>query len=108
MKAKKTAAKRFPVKEDMTIYHASAQKAQFLDALMATQHLELDLHAVAEMDTAGLQLLLLLKREASEHGKNVSVINHSPRVQQVLDFCNLVSAFGDPMVISARWKQAQH
>ena len=105
MKAKKIAATRFAVTEDMTIYHATEQKAQFLDALIGAQHLELDLHAVTEMDTAGLQLLLLLKREAGEQGKNVSVINHSPRVQQVLDFCNLVGTFGDPMVISAHWKQ---
>ena len=105
MRTKKTAAKRFPVREDMTIYHATEQKAQLLSALTATQHLELDLKAVAEMDTAGLQLLLLLKREAGAQGKNVSVINHSPRVQQVLDFCNLVGTFGDPMVISAHWKQ---
>jgi anti-anti-sigma regulatory factor len=47
----------------MTIYQAQAQKEQLLAALAATEHLELDLSAVTEMDTAGLQLLLLLKRE---------------------------------------------
>lgn len=98
---KKADIKRLPVKEDMTIYHAVAQKRQFLTALKATGHLELDLHGVTELDTAGLQLLMLLKREAGQLGKTLSMIGHGPRVQQILDFCNLASAFGDPMVISA-------
>lgn len=105
MKTKKAATKCLPVKQDMTIYHASAQKQQLLSALTLTDSLELDLQAVAGMDTAGLQLLLLLKREAVQQGKNLSVTNHSPRVQQVIDFCNLASTFGDPMVISARSSQ---
>ena len=102
MKAKTAAAKRLPIREDMTIYHAGAQKQQILSAPELTKHLELDLQEVAEMDTAGLQLLLLLKREAVQQGKHLSVINHGPRVQQVIDFCNLAGTFGDPMVISAR------
>ena len=102
MKSSKAATKRIPVKQDMTIYHAGAQKQQFLSALALTDSLEIDLHAISEIDTAGLQLLLLLKREAVQQGKNLSVINHSPRVQQVIDFCNLAGTFGDPMVISAR------
>jgi anti-sigma B factor antagonist len=53
------------------------------------------------MDTAGLQLLMLLKREVLQQGKRLTISGHSPAVQQVLDFCNLVGVFGDPMVISA-------
>lgn len=98
---KKADIKRLPVKEDMTVYHAVAQKRQFLAALKATSHLELDLHGVTELDTAGLQLLMLLKREAVQHGKNLSMVGHGPRVQQIIGFCNLASVFGDPMVISA-------
>jgi len=99
---------RFAVQEDMTIYHAGTQKQQFLAALALTASLELDLHAITEIDTAGLQLLLLLKREAVQQGKSLSVINHSPRVQQVIDFCNLAGTFGDPMVISARLSQPSY
>jgi anti-sigma B factor antagonist len=90
------------IDEDMTIYQAQAQKDQLLAALAETERLELDLSGVAEMDTAGLQLLLLVKREATQHGKELTISGHSPTVQQILDFCNLVGVFGDPMVISAR------
>ena len=90
------------IDEDMTIYQAQAQKDQLLAALAETERLELDLSGVAEMDTAGLQLLILVTREATQHGKELTISGHSPTVQQILDFCNLVGVFGDPMVISAR------
>jgi anti-anti-sigma factor len=54
------------------------------------------------MDTAGLQLLLLLKREVLQQGKRLTIISHSPSVQRIFDFCNLVGVFGDPMLISAK------
>lgn len=92
---------RLAIGENMTIYQAQSQKDQLLAALAATGHLELDLREVAEMDTAGLQLLILLKREATQHGKALTISGHSPAVQQALDLCNLVGVFGDPMVISA-------
>lgn len=53
------------------------------------------------MDSAGLQILLLLKREALKAGKQLSISGHSPAVRQILDLCNLVGVFGDPMIIPA-------
>ncbi|MEF8770111.1 STAS domain-containing protein [Candidatus Accumulibacter contiguus] len=97
-----SAAARLAILEDMTIYQAQSQKKQLLAALAATRQLDLDLSAVPEMDTAGLQLLLLLKREALQQGKQLTIVGHSPMVQRVLDFCNLAGVFGDPMLISAQ------
>jgi anti-sigma B factor antagonist len=94
-------ARRLVIDEDMTIYQAQAQKEQLLAALAAADHLELDLAGVGEMDTAGLQLLMLLKREVLQQDKRLTISGHSPAVQHVLDFCNLVGVFGDPMVIPA-------
>jgi anti-sigma B factor antagonist len=95
-------ASRLAIREDMTIYQAQAQKEQLLAALAATEDLELDLSGVGEMDTAGLQLLLLLKREVLQQGKQLKITSHSPNVQRIFDFCNLVAVFGDPMLISAK------
>lgn len=92
---------RLAIFEEMTIYQAQAQKEQLLAALTETEHLELDLSAVPTMDSAGLQLLILLKREVQEQGKRLTIVGHSTAVQQILDFCNLASTFGDPMVITA-------
>lgn len=92
---------RLAISEEMTVYFAAQRKEQLLDALDAMQQLDLDLTAVARIDTAGLQLLLLTKRESIRQEKRLSISGHSPVVQQILDFCNLAGVFGDPMLIPA-------
>ena len=72
-----------------------------LDALSACEELELDLAQVGEIDSAGLQLLLLLKREAQVGGKRVILVRHSQPVRATIEFCNLVAELGDPLVIPA-------
>lgn len=89
------------VTEDLTIYHALEQKQVLLDALAATSVLELNLAQVSEIDTAGLQLLVLLKKEAQRAGKQVRIVAHSQAVSSVIDFCNMAAEFGDPLVIPA-------
>jgi len=87
--------------EDLTIYHALEQKNLLLDALSSADELELDLLKVSEIDTAGLQLLILLKKEAQRSGKRVAIVAHSQAVRTVIDFCNLATELGDPLVIPA-------
>lgn len=79
----------------MTIYEAAAQKGELLAALAGAPALELDLGGVDEADTAGLQLLLLLAREAASDGKPVRVVSLSPALVEVLDRYGLASAFAD-------------
>lgn len=92
---------RLAISQELTIYHAMDQKQQLLDALARSEALELDLSQVAEMDTAGLQLLMLAKREAGRLNKPLAIVAHSPVVRQTLDFCNLAAFFGDPVIITA-------
>lgn len=87
--------------DDLTIYHALEQKTKLLDALAAADDLELDLMQVSEIDSAGLQLLILLKKEAQRAGKRLSIVAHSQSVRSVIDFCNLAAELGDPLVIPA-------
>lgn len=89
------------ITEDLTIYHALDLKQVLLDALATTNELELNLSQVSEMDTAGLQLLILLKKEALRAGKQVRIVAHSQAVSSVIDFCNMAAEFGDPLVIPA-------
>lgn len=92
---------RLSLVEDLTIYHALDQKNRLLGALEAGDGLELDLSQVSEIDTAGLQLLILAKREAARSNKSLAIVAHSPVVRDTLDFCNLMTFFGDPVVITA-------
>ena len=93
---------RVTILDDMTIYNALGQKATLMDALAHCQDLEIDLSHVAEVDTAGFQLLLLTKREAAQQKKKARIVAHSPAVREVLDFFNMAAGFGDPLVITAR------
>lgn len=92
---------RLCVSEEMTIYHALDQKILLLDALLTCDLLELDLLQVGDIDTAGLQLLIMLKKEAQRTGKRVAIVAHSQAVQSVIDFCNLAAELGDPLLIPA-------
>lgn len=95
-------AYRFSIGDDMTIYNAAPQKTQLVEALTQCQELEIDLSLVSEIDTAGFQLLLMIKREAAQQGKAVRIVAHSTPVREVLDFFSMAAYFGDPLVIPAR------
>jgi len=86
------------VSDDLTIYHALDLKQQLIAALHDSEAIELDLSHVREIDTAGLQVLILLKREASQQHKDVLISACSPAVHQTISFCNLSKFFGDPAV----------
>ena len=84
----------------MTIYEAAADKPVLVEALSSAKELEIDLSGVAEMDTAGLQLLILAKRESLKAGKRLILTGHGEVSLDVLDRYNLASYFGDPVVIT--------
>jgi anti-sigma B factor antagonist len=92
--------RRVLVQGNMTIYEAAADKQALLEALAEATELEVDLSSVAEMDSAGLQLLILVKRESLKAGKALRVTGHSEASLDVLDRYNLAAYFGDPVVIS--------
>ena len=84
----------------MTIYEAAADKPVLVEALSSAKELEIDLSGVAEMDTAGLQLLILAKRESLKAGKRLILTGHGEASLDVFDRYNLASYFGDPVVIT--------
>ena len=90
------------VQGNMTIYEAAADKTALLGALADAAELEIDMSSVAEMDTAGLQLLILVKRESLKARKPLRLTGHSEASLDVLDRYNLAGYFGDPVVISPR------
>jgi anti-anti-sigma factor len=85
----------------LNIYNAPQVKTQLLQAVASAAHVELDLLKVEELDTAGLQVLVLAKREAIRHGHRLAIVAHSAEVQEALDLCGMVGWFGDPMLVAA-------
>ncbi|WP_346285552.1 STAS domain-containing protein [Zoogloea sp.] len=88
--------------EDLTIYRVAELKPALLDAVAEGERIELDLSGVERMDSAGCQLLMLAKREASAAGKTLAIVAHSPAVQSLIEFYNLAAWFGDPLVVAAQ------
>jgi anti-sigma B factor antagonist len=89
---------------DMTIYNAIETKQRLIEALGDTKELQIDLSAIGEIDTAGFQLLLMIKLEAQRQQKSLRIIGHSPAIRDLFDFYNKVAFFGDPLHIPANEK----
>ncbi len=79
----------------MTIYEAAEHKRELLAALADGEGLAIDLSAVDEMDTAGMQLLVLARREAQRAGKTAALVASSMAAQEVLHQYQLAASFGD-------------
>ncbi|BDU75528.1 STAS domain-containing protein [Mesoterricola sediminis] len=84
---------------ELTIFEAAEARARLREELRQAP-LELDLSGVAEVDTAGIQVLLWLKREGQAAGTPVPFGNHSPAVVEVLDLLRLAGAFGDTLLLA--------
>lgn len=88
---------------ELTIFRAAELKDELLQALTRAGQtggvLELDLSQVSELDTAGLQLLMLLKKTARPRGCELRLLAHSPAVLEVFELLNVAAYFGDPLVM---------
>ena len=95
------------IEGDMNIYRAHELKEALLDPLSHAAILEVDLSAVTELDTSGLQILMLAKRIAKEKKAELRLVAHSPAVLEVFELLNLASYFGDPLVVQPRAASAR-
>jgi anti-anti-sigma regulatory factor len=72
-----------------------------LEALRKTRVLEIDLSGVIELDTAGLQVLMLAKQTAAADQRELRLLRHSPAVLEIFEMLDLVAFFGDAVLIHA-------
>lgn len=93
---------RLRVESDMTIYTALDLKKELVPCLGKAQCWELDMSRVNEMDSAGLQILIMLKCEAAKRGAELALTAHSTAVTEVIDTFNMAAYFGDPIVLQER------
>lgn len=90
------------IEGDLTIYTAAAQKDALVAFLASGNELELNLAKVTEMDAAGLQLLMLAKREAANAGKTLRYSMHSAPVLEILELSRMATEFGDQVVLTGQ------
>lgn len=90
---------RLTLEGDLTIYEASLHKARLQAALEQADEggLEMDLSKVAEIDTAGLQILLLARRESLRLQQPLRITGANAAVRDVIGFCRLDDFFGESL-----------
>jgi anti-anti-sigma factor len=77
---------------ELTIYTASELSAELLPRLGATPQMQINLSQITEMDGAGLQLLIMVTREASRAGTALTLTGHSKAVLETLQLSGLGEA----------------
>lgn len=86
---------------EFNVFTATTIKERLLDAIAhaATPDIDIDLSDVTEFDSAGLQLMVMAKREAASRGKQVRFSGHSDAVLDLIELCGLAGFFGDPLLL---------
>lgn len=74
---------------ELTIYTAAESKELLMDALTTHASFDINLEAVEEIDTSGLQLLLLMQREAKTLNKPCVLNGLSAAALDVINLLNL-------------------
>lgn len=86
------------IDQSMTIYTAADLKPRLLAEITASDSPCADLSAVPEIDTAGLQLLLLAIREAAAAGRQFRILEPSACVKDLLSLAAI--PIGDTGIVS--------
>ncbi len=84
---------RLGVTGDMTIYAAEQMLKACTPYLDDYKAFELDLSDVGEIDTAGIQLLLLFERKSRQSKKHTRLVDSSEAVNEVLNIYRLSERF---------------
>lgn len=84
------------IEGEMTIYTAAACNTRLLSELVsrAGHEAAIDLSRVTEIDTAGLQIILMARRLAGARGGAITLIDPSPPVRELLELCGLQGLIG--------------
>ncbi|MBV5298228.1 MAG: STAS domain-containing protein [Rhodoferax sp.] len=87
------------IEGELTIFRAMELKP----AMLPTPPLaEIDLSGVTDLDTAGVQLLMLAKKTAQAEQRELRLTGHSPAVLEVFELLNVAAFFGDHLVMDSR------
>ncbi|WP_374404252.1 lipid asymmetry maintenance protein MlaB [Niveibacterium sp.] len=89
------------IEGEMTIANVGLTREQLLEALGSGCSVEVDLSRVNEFDSAGLQLMIAARREATLREVPLHFFGHSSAVRNVLQLCALSDQFDAAAVTAA-------
>jgi anti-sigma B factor antagonist len=88
------------IQDEMTIYNVLEHKDKLYPYLKNEHGLQVDLSNVSEIDSAGMQLLIFLKYQSDIEKKEITFIEHSESVMEVINIFNFSSFFDVPVTSS--------
>jgi len=89
----KTGSCLLDVSADMTIYSAVNNLSELKEYYPQFNNFEVNLSAVEEIDSSGVQILLALMQNAKKDGKHVFLSEISTPVSDIMDLLNIRSHF---------------
>lgn len=84
------------IEADLTIHRVAALAPALFAALQGDAALALDMSRVERVDTAGLQLLLMLRREAQAGGGSLALHAPGPGLRELAHFYGLDALLAEP------------
>lgn len=79
---------RAAIESEITIYNAVLIKEKLMALIEDHPAVDIDLSSVSEIDTAGLQVLLLAKKEGVRRNKDVRLVNSSLCATEIVRLLN--------------------
>jgi anti-sigma B factor antagonist len=89
-------AELLTVPEELTILQVRQMALGMVAGVCSGGHVRVDLSTVTRIDTAGIQLLLVLKREALRTRTHLEFVTPSAAVTEVMQFCQAEGLFDLP------------
>ncbi len=86
------------IEGSLTIYTAAELKPDFERLILEKRDMELSLANVSEIDSSGIQWLMLAQRERSRKNLSFRLIDHSSEVLQIFKDLDLFSYFKDSVI----------
>lgn len=85
---------RVELEGELNIYTVASLKGEL--SSWPAMDVDIDLSRVSDIDTAGLQWMLMVKRCG---GRIVTFSRHSPEVLRLIETAQLAGSLGDPMLL---------
>ena len=83
------------IEDEITIYTVLALKTNLILHLQAGKNLRLNFSTVTEVDSAGIQLLIYLQKEAHLLGLTLSLLAINQAEYEVIELFNLLDFFDE-------------
>ncbi len=82
------------VSGEMTIHNARELKKGLAEHLFSAKDIEMDLTDVSEMDTAGLQLMVLAMKESMDSGMRLKIASLSGPAERIITLYDMNEFLG--------------